>query len=195
MPSSVNTEQFLRKGCESMSDQNLTLLAAAYPNREHAQTTIDMLEKMHRALTITLKDATLVTRNEDGKIEVHETDELTTGKGAKRGAVIGGVVGLIFPPSILLTGALGGAIGGFLGRLRDTGIKNEEVKKLAEGLAPGQAAVIALVTDDTVVAAQNALSGYEGELVISSVSEDVMKKIYEAEASNETATGDRPDFR
>jgi uncharacterized membrane protein len=178
-----------------MSDQPLTLLAAAYPDREHAQTTLDMLEKMHRALTITLKDATLITRNDDGKIEVHETDELTTGKGAKRGAVIGGVVGLIFPPSILLTGAIGGAIGGFLGKLRDTGIKNDEVEKLAEGLQPGQAAIVALVTNDTVLAAQNALSGYKGELVMSSVSDDVMKKVYEAEASNETATGDRPDFR
>ena len=178
-----------------MSDQEHTLLAAIYPNEEHAQTIIDMLESMHRAVTISMKDAAIISKNEEGKIEVRESDDLSGKGGAIRGAVIGGVFGLIFPPSILLTGVLGGALGGLLGRFIDRGVENDDIKKLADKLAPGQAAVVALVSNDSVLATQNALSGYEGDLISQPVSDDMLKKVFEAEASNQTATGGNPDFR
>jgi uncharacterized membrane protein len=177
-----------------MSDHQVTMLAAVYPSPAHARTTLDMLENMHKALTITLKDAAMITRDEHGKIKVHETKEVTTRKGLRRGVIVGGVLGIIYPPSLLLTGALGGAIGGLMGRIRDTGIKNPELKKLADQLTIGQAAIVALVTNDTLAAAQNAITGYEGVLLTQPVSDEMMKRIAEAEASEQTATGDRPDF-
>ena len=66
-----------------MSEKKGELLAAVYPNEEHAKTTLDMLVAMHKAVTITLIDAAMVTKDESGKMHVAETAELTTRKGAK----------------------------------------------------------------------------------------------------------------
>ena len=48
----------------------------------------------------------LVERDSEGKIHVKDTSH-ETGTGAKIGAVGGALVGLIFPPSLLATAALG----------------------------------------------------------------------------------------
>src|SRR4051794_13888192 len=110
------------------------LLAARYPDLEHAKTTFDMLQSMHRAATVTLVDSVLVTKRDDGKIKVEETSELTARKGARRGAIIMGVFGLIYPPSLLGSIIVGGAVGAIAGRLRDTGVKNPQLKEMADQL-------------------------------------------------------------
>lgn len=165
-----------------MSAKKGELLAAVYPNEEHAKTTLDMLESMHRAVTITLIDAAMVTKDADGKVHVKETAELTTRKGATRGAVIAGVFGLIFPPSLIASVLAGGAVGAIAGKLRDTGIKSAQITDIANQIEPGKAAVIALTEGEFGPQVQQALTGYEGTLLIQAVSEEDLKKIYEAES-------------
>jgi uncharacterized membrane protein len=58
-----------------------------------------------------LDSAAVVTKNGEGKVHVNETHEVTTKKGATRGA-----------------------IGGAWGKPRDTGIKTGDMKKIAENL-------------------------------------------------------------
>jgi uncharacterized membrane protein len=159
------------------------LLAAVYPDREHAQVTFDMLQKMHRAATITLIDSALVVKNDQGKIKVQETTELTTRKGARRGAIIMGVFGLIYPPSLLGSLFVGGTAGAIAGRLRDTGIKNPELKEIADRLEPGKAAVLALADDWSTLDVQQALEGYEGTLIIRALDEQTVKELYKAAGS------------
>ena len=50
-----------------MMSTSAHLLAAIYPDREHAQVILDMLESMHRADTVTLVDAALITKDDQGK--------------------------------------------------------------------------------------------------------------------------------
>jgi uncharacterized membrane protein len=127
-----------------------------------------------------LVDSALITKDEDGKLKVEETTELTTRKGARRGAIITGVLGIIYPPSLLGSVLVGGAIGAVAGRLRDTGIKNPQLKEIADRLEPGKAAVIALAEDWSTPKVQGALAGYEGSLVIQAVDEATLKELYMA---------------
>jgi uncharacterized membrane protein len=165
--------------------KNVQLLAAVYPDQEHAKVTFDMLHEMHRATNITLVDSAMITKNEDGKIKIEETKELTTRKGAKRGAIITGVLGVIYPPSLLGSVLVGGAIGAVAGRLRDTGIKNPQLKEIADRLEPGKAAVIALAEEASTAKVQQALAGYEGTLVIQALDEETLKELYLAAESKD----------
>ena len=61
------------------------MLAATYPDREHARVILDMLERMRRAHRIHLVDAALATKDDQGKLLVEETQELTGRKGAGKG--------------------------------------------------------------------------------------------------------------
>ena len=64
------------------------LTVVDFPDREHAKVILDMLERMHHAHRVKLVDAALVTKDDQGKLQIEETKELTTRKGARRGAVI-----------------------------------------------------------------------------------------------------------
>jgi uncharacterized membrane protein len=160
--------------------KTVQLLAALYPDREHAKVTFDMLHEMHRATTITLVDSALITKDGEGKIKIEETKELTTRKGARRGAIITGVLGIIYPPSLIGSVLVGGAIGAVAGRLRDTGIKNPQLKEIADRLEPGKAAVVALAEDSSTAKVQGAMEGYEGTLVVQVVDEATLKELYKA---------------
>ena len=151
--------------------KQLEVIAAVYTDEERARTIADMLEQMHRATTITMDDCAILTKGADGKLQIHETHEVTTGKGAKRGAIAAGVVGLIFPPSLIATALAGGAIGAVWGKIRDTGIKNSALKDLGEKLEPGQATVVALVDAGSTHAVEVAMQGYDGEVVKHAFSE------------------------
>ncbi len=156
------------------------LLAAVYPDKEKAKVTFNMLKEMHKAANITLVDAALISKNDEGKIKIEETAELTVAKGARRGAIITGVLAVIYPPSLLVSLVAGGAIGALAGRIRDTGIKNPKLKEIADQITPGNSAVVVLVDDDSTLSVQNALIGYEGTLVIEVIDEETVKELYKA---------------
>jgi uncharacterized membrane protein len=152
------------EGSSSM-DKSVHLMAGVYADHERGKVILDMLQAMHREGTITLVDAALLTKTDDGKLHVSETAELTGRKGARRGAVIMGVIGLIYPPSFIATVIAGGGIGALAGKLRDTGIKKDEMREISERLEPGKAAVLALAEAESVPAIEKALQGYEGQLL------------------------------
>jgi uncharacterized membrane protein len=157
--------------------KSVKLIAAVFPDREHAETIFDMLERMHKAVTITIHDVALVTKDDKGKLKIEQTHELTTGKGARRGAIIAGALGVIFPPAFLASALTGGLIGAIAGRFRDTGIKTDAMKDLADRLDGGKAAVFVIVDEENVLPVQNALSSYEGELAIIVIDEETMAEL------------------
>jgi uncharacterized membrane protein len=155
---------------------------------DRAQTICDMLEQMHKATTINLDDAVIVTKGSDGKLQIHETREVTTGKGAKRGAIAAGLFGLVFPPSLIVSAVAGGAVGALWGKLRDTGLKTKSIKDLGETLEPGKAAVVALVDQASVHATERALQGYDGELIRQSFTPKETAEVEAAATSTESTT-------
>ena len=109
-------------------NKQLQLTAAVYDSEEQARRILDVLQLMHKGSTIVLADLAMVTKESDGTVHIKETRELSGLKGAKRGAIVTGIFGVIYPPSLLVT-ATGGAIAGRLwGRLRDTGVKTGQLK-------------------------------------------------------------------
>jgi len=145
--------------------ESLRLLAAVYPDKERAKTILKTLEDMKSAETLQLVDAAMVEKREDGKIHVTETAELTGRKGMRRGALVLGAVGLIFPPSFIASVLVGGGVGALAGRFKDTGIKNDQMKEIADQIETGSFAVIALCEPESTARAEQALKGYGGEVI------------------------------
>jgi uncharacterized membrane protein len=166
------------------------VIAAVYPDKDHAKTTLDMLEQMHRAATVTLLDAAIATTDDRGRVHIRETRELTPPKGALGVAIAGVVIGLIYPPSVVNSAVAGGALGAVAGRARDTGIRQDRLTEIANRLEPGQAAVIALADDESMLAIQQALVGYEGTLITEPLDQETLKRLYEAETLGEVTQDD-----
>ena len=145
----------------SATPSPVEIFVAVFPNETEAKNLIDSLKRLQKTGAIELVDAATVTKNASGKIHTDELRELTVRKGAIRGAVAGAVLGLIFPPSLLVGALAGGAAGGLIGRLRDTGIKTEDLEKLATDIQPGEVAVLAVVDDRWSQKLVAVLDGYD----------------------------------
>src|SRR5918995_2503255 len=102
-----------------MADNPLQVFVAAFDNEEQAGTALKDFRAMDREGSIELIDAVVVVRGADGNVKFEETADPSGKKWAKRGAIAGGVVGLIFPPSLLGTAAVGAIGGGIWGQIRD----------------------------------------------------------------------------
>jgi uncharacterized membrane protein len=143
-----------------MTDNPLEVFVAAFDNEKQAGEALKDFRAMDREGSIDLIDAAVVVRGQDGKVSFQETADPSGKKWAKRGAIAGGLVGLIFPPSIIVGAVVGGAGGGVWGKVRDKGFKDEDLKTVGDSLEPGTSAIIAIAEDRMIERLQRGLEGY-----------------------------------
>src|SRR5262249_11765430 len=106
-------------------------------------------------------DAAVIVHTQEGKVKFEETADPNAKKWGKRGAIAGGVVGLIFPPSIIASAIVGGGAGAIWGKVRDKGFKDEDLKELGESMPAGSSAIIAVAQDHVVDPLQKGPEGSE----------------------------------
>ena len=79
----------------------IEVFVAAYDAESGARDALRDLRRMQNKGTIELIDAAIVVHRDDGTVKIEETGDPGSGTWAKRGAIAGGLVGLIFPPGII----------------------------------------------------------------------------------------------
>jgi len=144
-----------------MSTTPIQIFVATFDNEVQAGQALKDFQAMDREGSIELIDAAVIVHTVGGKVTFEETADPSGKKWAKRGAIAGGVAGLIFPPTILVSAAVGAGAGGLWGKLRDKGFKDEDLKAIGEGLAPGSSAIIAVAEDRVIERLEKGLEGYE----------------------------------
>ncbi len=143
-----------------MTDSQVQVFIAAFDNETEAGAALKDFRTMNREGSIDLIDAAVMVHSTDGKVHFEETADPSGKKWAKRGAIAGGIAGLIFPPSILVGAAVGAAGGGIWGKIRDKGFKDEDLKAIGESLDPGTSAIIAIAEDKVLERLETGLEGY-----------------------------------
>src|SRR5436305_12666064 len=133
-----------------MSDNPIEIFIAKFGDEVAAKQSLEDFQAMDREGSIDLIDAAVIVRGADGKVRYEETADPSGKKWAKRGAIAGGLVGLIFPPSIIASAAVVGAGGGLWGKVRDKGFKDGDLKAVGQELPPGSSAIIAVAGDRAV---------------------------------------------
>src|SRR6476661_2051204 len=144
-----------------MTNKTLEVFVAAYSDEAGAGVACRDLKDMQLAGSIHIVDAAVVVRKADGKVHFEETADPSGKTWAKRGAIAGGLVGLLFPPAIIASAAVTAGAGGVWGKIRDKGFKDEDLKAVGESLEPGSSALIAIAEDKVVEHLTQGLEGYE----------------------------------
>jgi uncharacterized membrane protein len=111
-----------------------------YPSEAAARADYDGVKDLHAAGAVGSYDAAVVTKDDAGKVHVHK-DEMATRHGAWGGAAVGALVGILFPPAIIASTAVGAAVGGVSGHLW-RGMSRADVKEFGEIIDEGQAALV-----------------------------------------------------
>ena len=146
------------------------LVAVAYDSEATAREVLDTLRRLQTEHVVELEDGVVVTKNEDGKIKLHQSFS-PTGAGAAGGALWGGLIGLIFLAP-LLGAAIGAAAGGAAGALTDVGVDDKFMKELGQKLEPGGAALIVLVRRSTPDKVLPEIQKYGGHVLQSSLTQE-----------------------
>jgi uncharacterized membrane protein len=171
-----------------MSGNPVQVFIAAYASEDGASAALKKFRKTDSDTADGLIDEAAVAHTTEGRIDLAEPSDPGGRKWAKRGAIAGGLVGLIFPPSIIGTAFVGAAGGGIWGKIRDKGFKDEDLKSFGETLPPGSSAVIAVGEDRVLDDLQQGLEGYEGT-VRHDLSADATDQIVAAAAAAADADG------
>lgn len=111
-----------------------------YPSEAVARADYDIVKDLHAVGAVGTYDASVVTKDDAGTVHVNK-DETATRHGAWGGAAAGALVGLLFPPAIIGTAAVGAAVGGVSGHLW-RGMSRADVKEFGELIDAGQAALV-----------------------------------------------------
>ena len=130
------------------------------------------LAKLQKEYLIEMEDVVVVTKDDKGKVKLHQAQNLTA-LGAVSGGFWGTLIGLIFL-NPLLGAAFGAGAGALSGALTDIGINNDFMKDLAASFKPGCSAVFVLVrkaTADKVLAGLEEFKG-KGKVLQTSLTKD-----------------------
>ena len=140
------------------------------------------LAKMQKDYLIEMEDAVVVTKNKDGKTQLHQATNLTAA-GAVGGGFWGMLIGMLFLTP-LIGAAVGAAGGAIAGKLSDIGISDQMMKELAQSFSPGSSALFVLVrkaTADKVLDGLRPFAG-KGKVFQTSLSKDdeaALRKVLE----------------
>ncbi len=143
-----------------MSSSTVEIFVAAFGTEPEAAAALKDFQAAQRGGAIDLIDAAVIVHTADDKIRFEETADPSGKKWAKRGAIAGGVAGLIFPPSIIGSAIVGGGAGAIWGKVRDKGFKDDDLKAIGESLPAGSSAIIAIAEDRMVEQLERGLEGY-----------------------------------
>ena len=122
------------------------LVVAAFNETDKASEALKTLKSLQKDGVIKLVNAAVMSRDEKGKVKVHETQDVGAGHGAIFGAIVGGLVGLLGGPAGAIVGAAAGAAtGGVAADRIDMGFPNKTLNEIKETLKPGSSAILALI--------------------------------------------------
>lgn len=159
-------------------------IAITFDNTYGADELLLRLDQMERAYLLELDDAVVAVKNENGKVKLRQTMDLTAGRGAAAGSVWGLLVGsLFFMP--LVGAAVGAGTGAVSGALTDLGINNRFMKGVAEDLKNGSSALFVVVRKATADKVLEDLHGTGGTVYQTSLPHDAEEWLRQALAQQE----------
>ena len=102
----------------AMSDWPQSLVWARFDTYYGAADALSQWQQGNRPWLVHIDNAAVVSKNKEGGVDINEPGDRTGLGGLGAGALIGGLVGVLFPPAILAGAAAGAATGGLGARLR-----------------------------------------------------------------------------
>lgn len=159
------------------------LVVLAFNTEDGAIQMRDKLVALQKQKLISLEDAAVVIRRQDGKVKVKQAVSLV-GSGALGGAFWGMLIGILFwmPWLGMAAGALGGAIGG---KFTDIGVDDNFIKEVGNTIEPGHSALFLLVVSATADKLADELAGTEATVIKTSLSKEAEQKLHDFFAAHD----------
>jgi uncharacterized membrane protein len=137
------------------------LVVISFPEEQLAFEMRAALAKLQKEYLIDMEDVVVVTKDDAGKVKLHQAVSLTA-MGAVGGGFWGMLIGMLFL-NPLLGAAVGAGAGALSGKLSDIGVNDQFMKDLAASFKPGCSAIFILVRKATPDKVLDALKPFHGK--------------------------------
>lgn len=168
-----------------------SFIVVKYPEAGMAEAALTAVLALAKEDVVKLKDAVAITKNEKGKVKLHQTEDDSAGKGFLKGGAIGIVFGLLFGglPLVVAGAVSGTAVGMF-----DKGIKDKLMKALGKEMSGDESALAALVKEADWQALRDRMQAenFNGEVVVSELLPEHMAEV-DALADNQEVVDAVPE--
>lgn len=131
---------------------------------------------------IYFEDAAVIRQDAEGGVHYHETGDMSTGKGAGIGAIIGGVIGILGGPTGIVVGAGAGAIIGGAAAHGDAGIDDKGLEQLGVALKPGTSAMALATSGQFLHAVRKEVSDADMRTAVSEVGTELAARLDEGKS-------------
>jgi uncharacterized membrane protein len=155
---------------------NLTVVA--YDDIATAEEVVATLARLQKEHNIVIEDLVIAKRRADGKVKLHQSQNLGAA-GAAGGALWGGLIGLLFFVPVLGI-AVGAASGGLAGAFTDVGVDDDLMKSIGDKLEPGKVALFALTSQGNIDKVLPEISKFHGEILQTSLSSEAEQTLRDA---------------
>jgi uncharacterized membrane protein len=159
------------------------LVVLAFDGKDRALEARDELFELQKQQLITLRDAAVVVRKENGKVDVKQAQSLV-GAGAVGGAFWGMLIGVLFwmPWLGLAIGTISGALSG---KLADYGIDDTFIEEVGGTIDPGDSALFLLVEDVVADRIIEEMTQFDPEVVRTNLSQEDEQQLRDAFAAED----------
>jgi len=162
-----------------------------------ASSVLTQLQTMHYDWVVDLHDAVAAYRDDNGKLRIDQSVQMTTKEGAAFGGFLGSLIGLTLVAAAPLTGgasavaagtlaagaAGGAALGAGAGAIdaawwkNSFGISDDFVKQVGAMIQPGDSAIYALLRTANPDKVAEQFRGYGGTILSTTLTRDQQKKV------------------
>ena len=160
-----------------MNDVPVQLIVAAFQDQDGAKQALQELKQAKKDHLIKIENAAVIEKDQKGKVHFKETKDMGGGKGAVIGGVVGGAIGLLFPPAVIATAGVGALVGGLAAKLSDGGFKDDRLKKIGESLTPGSSAIVAVIDHVWVAQLEQELAEAGADVLTETISADIAAQL------------------
>jgi uncharacterized membrane protein len=136
------------------------IVMATFPSESGADQAVEQLKQMARDGSIEIIEAAVIRRAADGETSVDQVNLPSAKRWAGKGALIGGLVGLIFPPTIIGSALVGAGIGAGTGAFAKHALANDELMEAAAELEPDTSSFMAVIDQKWAKELAVAMKGY-----------------------------------
>jgi uncharacterized membrane protein len=157
------------------------IVAVAFDKITRADEVLLALVHLTQENAVDLADAAVVSKDDNGRVRLRQTVDISPGRGALSGSWWGLLVGLLVGGPLAPVGMVAGAAGGALyGKLVDTGLNDQWMRDAGETLAPGTSAIFVLINELNLPAVLTELGRYEGKVIYTDFPDETRAALEEA---------------
>jgi uncharacterized membrane protein len=149
-------------------------LAITFDGADDAEAALKSIRSIEHASKIGLEDTAVVRKDANGKVTFHNEASSGTEAGVAVGAVLGGLLFVVFPVGAIVGGAIAG---GLIGRAVAPGIDGKFVKEVGEDLPPGGSALFLQVKEGDPGLLVGVLGQFHGRVRQTSYDDDIEQAI------------------